>query len=87
MSAGTDGYVRTAAMTVGEGVLMTGMALTRVIGVGLIILLGIYGGLLSGSAGFDVVVVFQVVNAALLFVIMTLVRVDQPPGPVAHCSA
>jgi len=48
------------------------MSLTRVIGVGLIVLLGIYGGLLSGSAGIDVVVVFQVVNAALLFVIMTL---------------
>jgi hypothetical protein len=51
---------------------MTVIGLTRIIGVGVIILVGIYGGLLSGSQGLDVLLVFQVLNAAMLFVIMTL---------------
>jgi hypothetical protein len=51
---------------------MSVMALPRIIGAGLIILVGIYGGLLSGAQGIDVLLVFQVLNAVMHFIIMTL---------------
>jgi hypothetical protein len=55
-----------------EDVSMTGIGITRVVGVAAIIFLGLYGGLASGSAGLDVLLVFQMLNTALLFVIMTV---------------
>ena len=55
-----------------EDVWMSGIGITRVVGVAAIIFLGLYGGLASGSAGLDVLLVFQMLNTALLFVIMTV---------------
>jgi hypothetical protein len=46
--------------------------LARILGVGIILLLGIYGGLLSEATGLTTTVVFSVLNTALLFVIMTI---------------
>ena len=46
--------------------------LARVIGVGIIMLLGIYGGLLSEATGLTPLVVLQVLNTAMLFLIMTI---------------
>jgi hypothetical protein len=51
---------------------MKGTALVRVIGVIVILVLGIYGGLVSGSGGLDVLLTLQVANAAMLFVLMTV---------------
>ena len=51
---------------------MSMFGLARIIGFGAILLLAIYGGLLGDSGGLNVVVVFQVLNTAMLFVIMTL---------------
>jgi hypothetical protein len=51
---------------------MKGTALTRIVGVIVILVLGIYGGLASGSGGLDVLLAFQVANAAMLFVLMTV---------------
>jgi hypothetical protein len=51
---------------------MSAMGLMRVIGVGVILLIGVYGGLLSAAGGLDVLILFQVFNTALLFVIMTI---------------
>ena len=45
---------------------------SQCVGVAAIILFGIVGGIASGSAGLDVLLVFQMVNTALLYVIMTL---------------
>ena len=44
--------------------------LARVLGVGFILLLGIYGGLLSEATGLTPLVVFQLLNTAMLFLIM-----------------
>jgi hypothetical protein len=46
--------------------------LARVIGVGFILLLGIYGGLLSQATGLTPLVVFQLLNTAMLFLIVTI---------------
>jgi hypothetical protein len=51
---------------------MKGTSLTRIIGVIVILVIGIYGGLISGSGGLDVLLAFQVANAAMLFVLMTI---------------
>ena len=51
---------------------MSLLGIARVIGVGVILLIGVYGGLLSAAGGFDVVMLFTVINTAILFVIMTI---------------
>ena len=51
---------------------MSMFGLARVIGFGLLVLLAVYGGLLGDSGGLNVVVVFQVLNTAMIFVMMTL---------------
>jgi len=51
---------------------LTVWGLARVIGVGIILLIGFYGGLLSRVGGLDVLIVFQIINTSLMFVIMTV---------------
>ena len=46
--------------------------LAPIFGVGIVLLFGIYGGLYSASGGLDVVVVLNILNTAMIFVIMTL---------------
>ena len=51
---------------------MSLLGIARVIGVGVILLIGVYGGLLSPSNGSEVTMLFTVINTSLLFVIMTI---------------